>query len=226
MRKSFLKNKKLLVFIAIIIIIISVYLVNKDRFVPNTPTCPVGNNSVRISNGLLCYLPTCNSAQRKYVKVRFFKGVKTENGKKIPLLITNTNDTISNSITLFSIFNQLSNDDKTQLVNYITSLINSRSRSVYGNLSSLDPSGSKMVWGFLATTNGVESTTFISLNNTTNQNLRRNFDNANIKDLYIAACVNPTSTTIKLVQPPTTSSLTFLNFNISGPRPTSYATIA
>lgn len=226
MRKSFLKNKNLLLFIAIILIIVAVYLVNKDGFVPITPICPVGNNSVRISNGFLCYVPACSSAQRKYIKIRFFKGVETENSKKIPIIITNKTDNIDNSITLISIFNQLSNNDKIELVNYITSLINSRSRNVYGYLNKSDPTGSRMVWGFLATTNGVESTTFVSLNNTTNQNLRRNLDNGNIKDLYIAACVNPISTTIKLVHPPITSSLTYLSFNISGTPPTSYATIA
>ena len=221
MRKSFLKNKKLLVFILIILIIIAVYLVNKDGFV-TTPTCPVGNSLVRSSNVSLCYVSGCNSAQRKYVKVRFFKGVKTENGKKIPLLITSINDS---TVTLISVYRELTNELKTSLVNAILSLINSRTSNVYRNLSGSDITGSRMVWGFLATNTGVESTTFVSLNNTTNVNLRRGLDTGNITDLYIAACLNPAATTIKLVENSVGNKSTS-TFFISGPRPTSYATIA
>jgi hypothetical protein len=88
MRKSFLKNKKILVFIVIILIIISVYFVNKDGFTLTTPTCSVGNSLVRSSNVSLCYNSGCVNTQRKYVKVRLFKGVQTVSNVKVPMPIT------------------------------------------------------------------------------------------------------------------------------------------
>jgi len=222
MRKNFLKNKGLLLSIAIILIIITIYIVNKDGFAVRTPTCPAGNSLVRTSNVSLCYVSGCVNTQRKYVKVRIFKGVRTESGVKVPIPITSIND---NTVTLISVFRELSNELKTSLVNAILSLINSRTANVYRNLSSSDITGSRMVWGFLSTNTGVESTTFVSLNNTTNTNIRRNLDNGNITDLYIAACLNPAATTIKLVENSVGNRSTS-SFFISGPPPTSYARIA
>lgn len=222
MRKNFSKNKGLLISIAIILIIITIYIVNKDGFTVRTPTCPVGNSLVRSSNVSLCYNSGCVNAQRKYVKVRIFKGVRTESGVKVPIPITSIND---NTVTLISVYRELSNELKTLLVNGLLSLINSRTSNVYRNLSSSDITGSRMVWGFLATNTGVESTTFVSLNNTTNVNLRKGLDTGNITDLYIAACLNPATTTIKLVEN-SVGGISSSSFFISGTPPTSYARIA
>lgn len=203
-------------------LLLLLYIVNKDGFTVRTPTCPVDSLVRQMSNISLCYVSGCVNTQRKYVKVRIFKGVRTQSGVKVPIPITSIND---NTVTLISVYRELSNELKTSLVNAILSLINSRTANVYRNLSSSDITGSRMVWGFLSTNTGVESTTFVSLNNTTNTNLKRSLDNGNITDLYIAACLNPDATTIKLVENSVGNRSTS-SFFISGPPPTSYARIA
>jgi hypothetical protein len=211
MRKNFLKkNSHLIIIFGIAIIVILAYN-KKEGF--QMYRCPASHPRKTTTTNLpLCWNGPIPAGQRPYLKVRFYSNNLVNNGYRSYYAgIENLTDNTASLIQIFNsrhsygtnfYGNPMSREEyKANISDMIRLYITPSALNLAGNknlpfrnlpnISNMPanyrPNYENIVWGFLATTNGIESSTFVPFApGTTATNIKRSLDNGQITDIYIA----------------------------------------